>query len=342
MKTIRDGQWVNNGGNIPFPIVTGVELGRIPDPAEFAPSQDYIYENPSEYSLEIEPKTVYNGDTLDDNHISTIIVPTNTTGLKNFFDTIDGDYGLSSIGLITVKSIMNLYIQPFRLLEGTIKSEEVDIDTRFEFEALPGLKWVLLRATFNEKYNYIEDATWFQITDQAIPAGGTEGFNNLDPQWTDQGQRRCIQTGSPPTNTGFVEKLEADTNPNSPTFGQIRWISTLQTNIFGCPIGEPTKYFWGCQDLTLDPDDLQRATFTELNPGEISCPFTNEGGDFIYFVHLQSLGLVSGVETTFQPEIISDFQYLADIMYLGFTYKVYRQNFVTTEFDDFTITFKFN
>ena len=342
MKTPRDGEFTDSGGTLPKAIITGVELNRIADPNEFAPSQAYIYENPTEYSQEIEPKTVYNGDELDDNHISTILVPTNTTGLKNFWDTIDGKYGLSSIGLVTVKSIMNLYIQPFRLLEGVIKSEDVDIDTRFEFEALPGLKWVLQRATFNEKYNYIEDATWFQISDVEIPAGGTEGFNSLEPQWSSTGDKRCIQTGSPPTNTGFVEELQVDNNPNSPTYGQLRWQSTLQTNIFGCPIGEPTKYFWGCQDLTLDPDELQRGTFSEDLPGEITCPFTNEGGEYIYFVHLQSIGLVQSVQTSAQPEIISDFQYLADITYLGFLYKVYRQNYVTEEFSDFSITFKFN
>ena len=78
-----------------------------------------------------------------------------------------------------------------------------------------------------------------------------------------------------------------------------------------------------------------------LDPLSISMPFTNTGGLYIYLVHLQSFGLVDSVVTQPQPEIISDFQYLADIIIDGFTYRVLRQNYATTQFSNYQITFNF-
>jgi len=220
----RDGEFTENGGNVYHPLVTGISFGRIPEPNEFATETYYEYENTTgSYSLEVDPLTVLNGDTLDPQHISRIIVPSNVTEQKNFWDTIDDKYGLSSLGLITTKSIMNLYFKPFRLLEGTIKAAGVTYDTRFEFEALPGKKFMLLRGTFNEKQNYIEDATFFEISSEEIPSGGSEGKNNLLPDWLPTGRIRCEKDGSN-QNTGTLEIQQQDNNPNSETFGQIRWV----------------------------------------------------------------------------------------------------------------------
>ena len=339
--TPRDYEFVDQGGAVERLRITGLSLGKIPDRNEFAEQQDYIYKNPGLYSLEVEPITVLNGDTPDPQHVSRIIVPTNTTDLKNFWDDIDGQYGPASIGLITCKSIMQQYIKPFRILEGTIKSSDVDIDTRFEFEAIPGKKFVLQKANFDEKRNYITRGTFREISAEAIPTGGEEGGNTLEPIWSPNGRVRCAKDGGN-LNTGQVEIQETDINPNSETFGQTRWVDA-GTDLAQCPLGEPFTFYWGCSPATLNLADLVNNTFyvDPLDPLSISMPFTNTGGDYIYLVHLQSFGLVESVVTQPQPEIISDFQYLADEVIDGFTYRVLRQNYPTTQFSNYQITFKF-
>jgi len=338
LKSPRDGEFTENGGNVYHPLVTGISFGRIPEPTEFATETYNEYENTGNYSLEVDPITVLYGDTLDPQHISRIIVPSNVSGQKNFWNTIDDQYSLSSLGLITVKSIMNLYFKPFRILEGTIKAPGATMDTRFEFEALPGKKFMLLRGTFNEIQNYIEDATFFEISDEEIPAGGNEGRNSLLPDFLPTGRIRCEKNGSG-LNTGNLQNQIRDENPNSETFGQTQWITTVQ-DLGYCPIGEPDKYYYGTDDVSLDVNNLASDSYFEEGLS-VTCVFSNPGGEYIYFVHLSSLGVVEQVSTTPQESIISDFQYLSDIIVGGETYRVLRQDYVTTEFDNISITFTF-
>lgn len=337
-KTPRDGEFVENGGNVYHPLITGLNFGRIPEPTEFAERQDYIYENQGDYTLEVDPITHLNGDTNDPQHISRIIVPTNVGGGKNFWDTIDNKYGKASIGMITCKSIMNLYIRPFRILEGTIKVPNATIDTRFEFEALPGIKFALLRATFNHIKNYIEDAVFFEISNETIPDGGTEGKNSLNADFRPTGRVRCEKDGSD-LNTGYVQFQMEDVNPNSETYGQTNWVTTIEDTGY-CPIGEATKYYYGTDDVSLDVGNLDNDSVIE-DGLSASCNISNPGGEYIYFVHLASLGVVESVSTDPQDEIISDFQYLSDITIGGNTYRVLRQDYTTTEFDNLSITFTF-
>ncbi len=339
-KTPRDGDFVVKGGNVEQLIVTGVELGRIPDAAEQPEQQDYLYENPG-YSLEVDPLEVLHGDVLDQQHVSRIIVPSNTGPLKNFWDVIDGQYLPSSLGLAVVRSIMQLYFKPFRILEGLVKTPGVDIDTKFKFDALPGRAFMLSRAAFNEKENLVQEATFFEISSEALPPGGREGNGTLDPQWIRTGRWRCKRDGAF-VNTGEIEFQERDMNPNSQTYLQFRWVDG-GTDTGACPIGEARRYYWGTDDISLDINNLEFAGYfvDPANTKIISADFTNPGGNYIYFVHLLSLGLVNQVITVGQPEIISDFQYLADINVDGFTYKVLRQNFVTADFTNFTINFEF-
>lgn len=150
--------------------LTGLSLGFIPDENNYAEITDYIYENPKpNYTLQVDPIEVLNGDTLNETHISSIIVPTNTTGRKNFWDTLSDAYGKSSIGLIAAKSIMNLYFCPLLILEGTIKAPNATFDTRYTFEALPNRKFVLQRGSFFRKLGYIQDATFVEVTNEILP-----------------------------------------------------------------------------------------------------------------------------------------------------------------------------
>lgn len=329
---------------LPSMQVTGLELGKIPNTEELAESLDYVYENEGgNYSLEVDPIEVLHGDTVDEDHISSIVVPTNVSGLKNFWDTIDLKYGYASLGLIIAKSIVNLYFQPFRILEGTIKSEDVDIDTRFEFEALPGRQFMLQRASFNEKQNYIEDATFFEISDIALPAGGTEGENTTDPVLTPTGRIRC-EKDFQGLNTGYPEREFIDTNQNSETFNQTSWEQIGFQDFFTCPLGEPAPYYWGTDTATLDPDNLDETPYSidPALPKEVKVTFTNSGGLYIYFLHLDTLGVVERVYTDSQDDIISDFQYLTDVTIDGFLYRVLRQNYVTAIYDDAAMVFVFS
>ena len=326
------------------PQITGINFGKIPNEAEQPEGQDYIYENQSgSYSLQVDPITILNGDTQDVDHISNIIVPTNVGEGKNFWDTIDGKYGLSSLGLITCKSIMNLYIKPFRLLEGTIKAPGLTMDTRIEFEALPGIFFSILSGTFNTKQNYLEDVTLFEVSSIPIADGGREGENTLDPVWIDTGNFLCVKDGSG-LNTGQVGYQERDVNPNSESYQQLRF-RILEVDETLCPIGEPNRFLFGTDDLTLDPANLDPfPIYSAFEGGKlvIQTQISNPGGEYIYFVHLQSIGVVESVFTDTQDEVVSDFQYLADIFIDGFLYKVLRQDYVTADFNDLNINFKFN
>jgi hypothetical protein len=331
-------------GNADYMQVTGVELGRIAEPSEQPESQDYVYENQSgRYTLQVDPLTVLNGDTQDTDHISNIIVPTNTGTGKNFWDTIDNKYGGSSLGLITCKSIMNLYFKPFRLLDGDIKAAGATMDSRFTFEALPGRNFMLQSATFNEKQNYIEGASFYEISAAPIEQGGREGVNALFPVWYGTGNFDCEKDINN-LNTGTVRYEEIDVNPNSETFGQLQWILG-PVELATCPIGEPRGFYWGTTGLILDVDELTWfPLLSSVDAGKlvVQLSYSNSGGEYIYFVHLASRGLVESIFTTIQDEIISDFQYLADITKDGYLYKVLRQNYVTAQFNSVTINYKFS
>lgn len=334
--------FIDEGGPVPRLLITGVELGKIPDPSEFAETQDFIYENPDDYSLEVEPIEILNGDVLDPQHISRIIVPSNVTEDKNFWDTIDNKYGYSSLGLITCKSIMNLYIKPFRLLDGTIKAQNLDIDTRIEFEALPGRFFCIQRGTFSEKNGYLQEATFYEVSDIAISPGGTEGDNTIEPIYQFSGRNRC-QKDESNLNTGYLEIEYVDMNPNSESYGSNYWVHVFTPDLDHCPIGQPDFYLWGTDDISLDLANMTNNPFyiDEDDPKSISVTYTNPGGEYIYFLHLASLGVVESISTEAQNEIISDFQYLSDVTIDGYLYRVLRQNYVTTEFENFGINFIF-
>lgn len=339
MYNVRDGDW-DELTNLPFPQITGIELGFIPDPQDLPEKNYYIYENENVFSYQRTPIEVLNGDTLDEKHISGIIVPSNVTGQKNFWTTQDEDYELSSLGLITVKSIMQLFHKPFRMLEGMVKAQGASIDSRFTFEALPGKKFMLKAATFNEMKNYIEGAEFFEIAseDDILPPGGIEGGNTLDPVWVPTGNERCTKSSG--LNTGTVEVQERNINEASESFNQTRWVEGGE-DLAMCPIGEPSPYYWGCDDSTMEIGNLTDFTYT-IEDDIVQCPFNNSGELYIYFVHLSSLGVVENVFIDAQDRIISDFAYLTDIVLGGYPYKVLRQNYVTSEFENLDINFDFN
>jgi hypothetical protein len=234
---------------------------------------------------------------------------------------------------------MNQYFEPKRIIEGTIKLPEISFDSRFEFEFLPSIKFIIQRGSFNRKKGYFQDAMFVQITENELPTGGTEGGNNVDPDYQDTGRFRCEKDGSN-LNTGFVEYEQIDVNPNSETYQQVVWDSrNVDTTL--CPLGQPNKYYWGADDVSYEIANFESVGYEENTPSEIEVDFNNDGGLYLYFLHLSSEGLVEGVEAILQPEIISDWQYLADTTIDGFTYRVLRMNYETADFTGLSIIFKF-
>lgn len=338
--TVRK-NWTDQGGDIPRPIFTGFKFGYIPDPSEEVPSSDYVYANENvDYTLEDEPIEVFNGDTIDPEVQSGIIVPLNTSGGRNFWDTSDNDFGLAASGMIAVKTIMSQYNKPNRIFEGVAKSVGGKFGIRYYFEAIPNIYFKLIGGTFNVKRNFIEDATFAQISESALALGGVENGQTLSPIWTPTGNFRCVKDGNG-ENTGETEIEQINSNFNHEGYGTLRWVST-GTDTTSCPIGEPSKYYWGTDDVSYDLANLTDYTPTDEGTGFVQLPFDNEGGKYIYLLHLSSLGVVNRVANDFQANIVSSFQYYTDVTINGYLYRVLRQDFVTSEFSDYNLTFYFD
>jgi hypothetical protein len=343
-KVIKSG-WVDEGGAIPFLQIANVSLTKIPNASDLASLQDFIYTNTNPYySLVPDPITVYNGDLQDTFHISNIIVPTNVSGGKNFWDTIDNKFGNSSLGLLTVRTIMSQYFKPFRIFEGKIKGDLLNFGDVFEFDVLPGLRFILQRGALNRKKGYIENATFMQLLTDTLPAGGTESGNNTDPDWQPTGVTRCRKSGF--YNDGWFEYQVEDINQNSETYRQFDWFAGgYDFDGVTCPLGEPDAFYWKA--------DVINSTYVGFNtypviwdtpeyPNTAVVEYDNAGGLYLYFLHLDALGVVEEVTTAVQTNIISDWQYLTDVTFNGYLYRVLRMNYPTADFTDLSVRFKFN
>jgi hypothetical protein len=341
-KVIKKG-WVDEGGSIPFLQIAGVSLAKIPNTSDLASVQDFIYTNTNPYySLVPEPITVFNGDLQDQFHISNIIVPTNTSGGRNFWDTIDNKYGNSSLGLLTVREIMNQYHKPFRILEGTVKGLDLNFSDVYEFNILPDLRFILQRGALNRKKGYVENATFMQLLTDVLPTGGTEGGNNTDPDWQPTGRTRCRKSGF--YNDGFVEMEEQDINSNSESFEEKRWMPAGYDNQM-CPLGNPDPFYWKADILGSTYNSFNNYPFiwnTAEYPDTAIVEYDNTGGLYLYFIHLDALGLVQEVTTAVQSNIISDWQYLTDVTFNGYLYRVLRMNYPTADYTGLEVRFRFS
>lgn len=331
---------VSNQNQVPTPLFTGLNLGYIPDPDTEIPKTDYIYANGDvDYTFQEDPIRVYNGDTVDNEIISGIIVPNNLSGLKNKWDTFNNAFGKSDIGMIFCKSIMQQYYKPNRLLDCDFKLDTYKYGDIIELEHIPNVKFIMLRGTKNEKRGWWEDCTLAQISNDYISPGGITNGNTLDPKWQETGNTRCVKDLSG-LNTGISEYETQDVNTNSDSFGNFRWQSGGE-NLTLCPIGQPSKYYWG-----TDVDDYDLINFKDYNIvyenesiGQVQVSYSNSEGNYIYFLHLASLGSVVQIGNPYQSQIISSFTYIDDVTINGYLYRVLRQDFVTSEFENFLLTY---
>jgi len=321
------------------PWFTGLELAYIPDPDVEVPKTDYIYANGDvNYTFQEDPIRIYNGDTTDPEIISGIIVPTNTVD-RNKWDTFNNAFGKTDIGMILCKSIMQQYYKPNRLLDCEFKSVNYKYGDIISFEAIPDVKFIMLRGTKNEKRGYWEGCTLAQISNDSVSPGGIINGDSLDPDWQETGNTRCIKDLDG-LNTGESEYETRDINSNSDSFGDFRWQSGGE-DLISCPIGEPSKYLWGTDVDIYDVDNFTDYTiiFQDDSIGQVQVSYDNTGGKYIYFLHLASLGSVVQISNSYQSQIISSYTYLADVTINGYLYRVLRQNFVTSEFENFLLTY---
>lgn len=330
---------VSNMGAVPRPQFTGLEFAYIPDPDVEVPKTDYIYANGDvNYTFQDDPIRIYNGDTNDPEIISGITVLTTTTQ-RNKWDTFNNAFGKTDIGMILCKSIMQQYYKPNRLLDCEFKANSYRYGDIISFEAIPNVKFIMLRGSFNSKRGYWENCTLAQITNDSVVAGGIINNDTLDPKWQETGNTRCVKDING-LNTGESEYETRDINSNSESFGDFRWQSSGE-NLTSCPIGLPSKYYWGTDADIYNVANFKDYTivFEDDSIGQVQVSYENTGGKYIYFLHLASLGSVVQVSNEFQMQIISSFTYLADVTINGYLYRVLRQNFVTSEFEDLLLTY---
>lgn len=332
---------VRNMGStgVPRPQYTGFEIAYIPDPEEEVPKTDYIYANGDiNYTFQEDPIRIFNGDTTDPEIVSGIIVETNNIG-RNKWDTFNNDFGKTDIGMILCKSVMQQYYKPKRLLDCDIKFEAYKYGDIIILEHIPGVKFIMLRGSKNEKKGYWEGCTLAEISNDNIAPGGIINGDSLDPEWQITGKTRCVKDGSG-LNTGMSEYETLDINSNSESFGDYRWNDSGE-DLTNCPIGEPSKYYWGTD---VDDYDIENLTYFPISfqddaIGKVQLSYSNTGDKYIYFLHLASLGSVTQVGNTYQSQIISSFTYIDDVTINGYLYRVLRQNFVTSEFEDLLLTY---
>lgn len=330
---------VSNQYQVPTPLFTGLNLGYIPDADVEVPKTDYIYANGDvNYTFQEDPIRIYNGDTNDPEIVSGIIVPTNTEG-RNKWDAFNNAFGKTDIGMILCKSIMQQYYKPNRLLDCEFKADNYKYGDIISFEAIPNVKFIMLRGEFNAKRGWWEGCTLAQISNDLVAPGGIINGDSLDPQWQETGNTRCIKDLDG-LNTGEQEYETQDINSNSDSFGDFRWQSSDE-NLTSCPIGEPSKYYWGTDVEVYDTDNFKdySISYEDVSIGQVQVTYNNTGGKYIYFLHLSSLGSVVQVGNQYQGQIISSFTYLADVTINGYLYRVLRQDFVTSEMQDFPLTY---
>lgn len=320
--------------------ITGLQVSSIVDPENEPNDQTYIFNNEGvRYTDRFEPVTVYNGDAGDRDHISNIIVP--SAGFARLrWDNYDDDYGMSAIGLILAKSIMNQYNRPYRMIDGAIAARDLRFGTVITFQSLPGLQFIVQRGTFSDydiESNF--SGTLVQIADNQSLEGGFDNGNTLGPNFIATGNVRCVKDESN-LNTGILEAEFRDINSASETFGQNQWIAAGE-NLDRCPIGSPTLYYWGSSGAVLDLNDLVTTPYG-IDQGGATFPFTNIDGNYLYLLHLDSFGVIEQIYNPYQGNTISDWQYLADIEIDGFNYRQLRIDYITGAYEDYPITFIWN
>lgn len=331
-------------------VVTGVFIGKMVDPDNEAVPQidpfmypDYQAQLSRRYTDTIDEIEVLTGDDYGEYANDKISGMWWGGKRTSMWDTWDNRYGWSRQGLVTAKSVAEMYWKPTRLIDCEIRIPNIHWSSRIQFEELPGLRFVLLRGTIGGKDESFK-GTLTEIHDDAapgIPPGGNDGGNTTDPNWQPTGVSRCvIDEGG--LNTGDVEIVEIDVNPASTTFNQERWVMS-EEDIDRCPIGEPVDLYWGASTLPIDPATLDFFPY-EKDEEDYLVRFDNDGtGKYLVFLHRASLGTVNSIRYLnggWQAYgNLPSWQYEADTTINGYTYKVMRQIYMSGTLNQLPLIF---
>jgi len=86
------------------------------------------------------------------------------------------------------------------------------------------------------------------------------------------------------------------------------------------PFRKSRSFYWKADVLGSNYNGFNTYPFiwnTADYPDTAIIEYDNTGGLYLYFIHLDVLGLVQEVTTAFQSDIKSDWQYLSDITLNG-------------------------
>lgn len=322
--------------------LTGFFLGVAKDTSsELVPSDhDYIVFNNGEYSDRFEPLEIFNGDAIDESHVSNIMVPTKPDGML-VWNNWEESYTPSSLGLITAYSIMNQYNLPYKMIDGALSVKNIAFGSVITFDSLPGEKFIIQRGSFTDyKRDGNFSGTLVRVIESKFFTGGLDNGNTVEPIWIETGNTRCYKSSRGGVNTGMVEIEQVDINPSSPSQNTKRWIDG-EVDLVRCPLDEPSDYFWGSDGVVLDTENLTYYP-VGFDTNGVMVKFNNPGGLYLYFLHRVELGVVESIYTPAQDAIIYDWQYLDDEIIGGYSYRTLRMNFPTGQYNDAVITFVFN
>lgn len=330
-------------------MVTGVFIARILDtghdavpqidPFMYPDFQTQLGRKFSDTSPELEVLTGDDFGVFSEDRISGMTMDGRPTTM---WDTWDSRFGWSRQGLITAKSLMEMYWKPTRLLDCTLTANGLDWSSRITFEDIPGKRFVILRGSLSGPHGKFT-GTLTEIYDEnetPLPPGGSDGDNTTEPNWQSTGVTRCVKSETTGLNTGEVEIVERDINAASPTFGQERWVIS-GTDTAMCPIGGTYDIMWG-EQLTLNVAALQRTPYFK-DGDRYEVGFYNDGGDrYLRFLHRVDLGTIRSIIYPGGYVNNTGWVYEPDVVMGGETYKHIRLSWFVGVISNFRITFVIN
>lgn len=316
-----------------------IKVGKVNPVDQEVSETAFVEEQEGNFTDEPEIITIINADDSTPEHISGIKIA--DSGIDTSLWTVDGqpEYQPRPIGNIVSRSVLEQYKQPYHIIEGSLKGPNLKFSDvfRFEMDGVEDELFLVQRGSFDLINARLNDATFVQITDDAVDSDGTIDGNDTTPNWTRTGSERCVR-GLDGKTTGDSEVEEKDFNPYSPTYGQTRW-----TNIGDSPACHGNTYYeylWGASGEVLDTDDLINWQFAE-GDDDVTVWFDNDGGKWLWFLHRPDEGTVISVLDNEGEETISDWSYQPNVTVEGVTFKAMRMNYYTGVYNYLPKTFVF-
>lgn len=343
LAEFQDGHlYMIESGRSPMPalVVTGMFMKRLtaakPDALNYIP---YMYEQERDFTDSLDEINIINSDEDNEDMVGNVRVMLGSDLIhSNQWDSWGRDFGWDSIGMVLAKSIMQMYQDPFRKVDGALVAPNLGIGTRVFLSATSGAKYIMLRGSLNYIQNRFT-GTLVQVANTDIPE--EEG---REPNWEPNGVLRCMKALESGLNTGYLEAQEVDVNPRSNTFLQFRWVELEDQDTETCPIGQPNPIYWGAvpEGEMPDIDELLYYPYEKVDD-TYRVEYSNDGsGRYLMLYYLATLGNITSILEVENEESISSWEPLPDVQINGITYKGYRMEYVTGTFTGHPKTFIIN